>query len=194
MCIRDRYHSKTIQAKVYFNHEITGDSYNLRSMAENIDRSFKPDNKWFADYTTGFNTAFQSGAEVADAHGQARTFADAGRYEPGTAAYNQALEKLQQVNNWDSGAALKVRASFIQGEMQWNLGESLLSNLKKNTGLETLIGFDHRTYFVNPDGNYFINPAKGEEYNTIKSVSYTHLRAHETPEHLVCRLLLEKKK
>ena len=26
------------------------------------------------------------------------------------------------------------------------------------------------------------------------AVSYTHLRAHETPEHLVCRLLLEKKK
>ena len=29
---------------------------------------------------------------------------------------------------------------------------------------------------------------------TIITVSYTHLRAHETPEHLVCRLLLEKKK
>src|SRR5674536_374397 len=27
-----------------------------------------------------------------------------------------------------------------------------------------------------------------------KPVSYTHLRAHETPEQLVCRLLLEKKK
>src|SRR5678815_4368659 len=26
----------------------------------------------------------------------------------------------------------------------------------------------------------------------IKTVSYTHLRAHETPEQLVCRLLLEK--
>src|SRR5678815_3581815 len=26
------------------------------------------------------------------------------------------------------------------------------------------------------------------------SVSYTHLRAHEPPEHIVCRLLLEKKK
>ena len=25
-------------------------------------------------------------------------------------------------------------------------------------------------------------------------VPYTHLRAHETPEHPVCRLLLEKKK
>src|SRR5678815_2449890 len=30
--------------------------------------------------------------------------------------------------------------------------------------------------------------------NYTKPVSYTHLRAHETPEHLVCRLLLEKKK
>src|SRR5678815_2470889 len=30
--------------------------------------------------------------------------------------------------------------------------------------------------------------------NNIYTVSYTHLRAHETPEHLVCRLLLEKKK
>eukprot|EP00658_Telonema_sp_P-2_P034964 TRINITY_DN25489_c0_g1_i2.p1 TRINITY_DN25489_c0_g1~~TRINITY_DN25489_c0_g1_i2.p1 ORF type:complete len:161 (+),score=29.46 TRINITY_DN25489_c0_g1_i2:167-649(+) len=30
--------------------------------------------------------------------------------------------------------------------------------------------------------------------SSSSSVSYTHLRAHETPEHLVCRLLLEKKK
>eukprot|EP00658_Telonema_sp_P-2_P076050 TRINITY_DN66013_c0_g1_i1.p1 TRINITY_DN66013_c0_g1~~TRINITY_DN66013_c0_g1_i1.p1 ORF type:complete len:113 (-),score=37.96 TRINITY_DN66013_c0_g1_i1:21-359(-) len=30
--------------------------------------------------------------------------------------------------------------------------------------------------------------------NPRTPVSYTHLRAHETPEHLVCRLLLEKKK
>ena len=31
-------------------------------------------------------------------------------------------------------------------------------------------------------------------YSGHEAVSYTHLRAHETPEHLVCRLLLEKKK
>eukprot|EP00658_Telonema_sp_P-2_P002529 TRINITY_DN10953_c0_g1_i2.p1 TRINITY_DN10953_c0_g1~~TRINITY_DN10953_c0_g1_i2.p1 ORF type:complete len:227 (-),score=23.56 TRINITY_DN10953_c0_g1_i2:98-778(-) len=33
-----------------------------------------------------------------------------------------------------------------------------------------------------------------EETKRRVAVSYTHLRAHETPEHLVCRLLLEKKK
>src|SRR5665254_14012 len=38
-----------------------------------------------------------------------------------------------------------------------------------------------------------IGPLVWMSFNFI-SVSYTHLRAHETPEHLVCRLLLEKKK
>ena len=36
--------------------------------------------------------------------------------------------------------------------------------------------------------------AKAVQAGVTVSVSYTHLRAHETPEHLVCRLLLEKKK
>src|SRR5674536_392059 len=34
----------------------------------------------------------------------------------------------------------------------------------------------------------------GQPDDDREPVSYTHLRAHETPEHLVCRLLLEKKK
>ena len=33
--------------------------------------------------------------------------------------------------------------------------------------------------------------SSGKYYETV---SYTHLRAHETSAHLVCRLLLEKKK
>src|SRR5678815_2981630 len=36
-------------------------------------------------------------------------------------------------------------------------------------------------------------PFVEDTFNAV-AVSYTHLRAHETPEHLVCRLLLEKKK
>src|SRR5665647_695279 len=36
--------------------------------------------------------------------------------------------------------------------------------------------------------------AYGYFANSIFSVSYTHLRAHETDSYLVCRLLLEKKK
>eukprot|EP00658_Telonema_sp_P-2_P024915 TRINITY_DN20024_c0_g1_i2.p1 TRINITY_DN20024_c0_g1~~TRINITY_DN20024_c0_g1_i2.p1 ORF type:complete len:180 (+),score=35.65 TRINITY_DN20024_c0_g1_i2:2-541(+) len=36
-------------------------------------------------------------------------------------------------------------------------------------------------------------PFSSEVLGGMYAVSYTHLRAHETPEHLVCRLLLEKK-
>ena len=37
-----------------------------------------------------------------------------------------------------------------------------------------------------------VGPALGQ--HGVNTVSYTHLRAHETDSYLVCRLLLEKKK
>jgi outer membrane receptor protein involved in Fe transport len=130
------FQSTSVNAKIYANTENTGKSYNLRSMAENIDRNYKPDNQWYGDYTTAFNSAVQSGSSVANAHAQARTTADAGRYQPGTGEYQYTLNKLQNVNNWDSGAALRLKASFIQAEVQINLTEEWLKNLKKHTGLE----------------------------------------------------------
>ena len=44
-------------------------------------------------------------------------------------------------------------------------------------------------------GVYYLQVnTKGMKPQTIKAVSYTHLRAHETVLDLVCRLLLENKK
>eukprot|EP00658_Telonema_sp_P-2_P016758 TRINITY_DN16493_c0_g1_i1.p2 TRINITY_DN16493_c0_g1~~TRINITY_DN16493_c0_g1_i1.p2 ORF type:complete len:103 (-),score=24.57 TRINITY_DN16493_c0_g1_i1:93-401(-) len=45
-----------------------------------------------------------------------------------------------------------------------------------------------------PSGLRDVASVAGDGEVGVKAVSYTHLRAHETPEHLVCRLLLEKKK
>src|SRR5674536_71287 len=47
--------------------------------------------------------------------------------------------------------------------------------------------------------NIEFNPYQAQRFRdwvvvSVETVSYTHLRAHETPEQLVCRLLLEKKK
>ena len=162
-----QYQSDAVQLKLYVNSENTGNSYNLRSMAENIDRTYKPDNIWYADYTSAFNSAVNSGESVARAHLAARTAADAGRYQPGTAAFNSTLQKLQQINNWDVGAALKVKASFVHTEGQVDLTKSWLAGLKKSTGIEILAGADHRTYIIVPDGNYFINPVAGKSYSNI---------------------------
>ena len=56
------------------------------------------------------------------------------------------------------------------------------------------------TGYTSSELDYFIKDSSAKiiivdkNVENIIAVSYTHLRAHETPEHLVCRLLLEKKK
>ncbi|NVO32719.1 TonB-dependent receptor [Hymenobacter lapidiphilus] len=159
-----------VQARTYFTQENTGQSYNLRSAAENLDRSFKPDNAWNADYTAEWNRAVGQGQPVAAAHAAARTFADAGRLQPGTPQFRQRLNALSDINNWDQGAALRVQANLLHAEVQANLGQALRQAGGKGMPVwaDVLVGADHRTYFVQPDGNYFINPNPGrDQFSTL---------------------------
>jgi outer membrane receptor protein involved in Fe transport len=57
-----------VQARAYLTEENTGQSYNLRSMGENIERSYKPDAVWNADYTTAWNAATSSGCARCRSH------------------------------------------------------------------------------------------------------------------------------
>jgi outer membrane receptor protein involved in Fe transport len=153
-----------VQARAYLTQENTGQSYNLRSMGENIDRSYKPDAVWNTDFTTAWNAATAGGQGVAQALATARTAADAGRLQPGTDAFNQRLSTLQDVNNWDVGAALRVRANLAHAEAQVNIAEAIRrGGARLPASLDLLAGADHRTYIVVPDGNYFVNPSPGKE-------------------------------
>ncbi|RSK24699.1 TonB-dependent receptor [Hymenobacter metallilatus] len=159
-----------VQARVYLTRENTGRSYNLRSAAENMERSFKPDARWNQEYTTAWNAATQAGQTVAQAHATARTAADAGRFQPGTTEFRQRLRELADINNWDEGAALRVHAQLLHAEGQVNIGEAIRRSGGKGlpAWADVLVGADHRTYFIEPDGNYFINPEKGEDpYSTL---------------------------
>ncbi|MES2430253.1 MAG: TonB-dependent receptor [Bacteroidota bacterium] len=161
------FKSKSITAHAYWNVENTGDSYNLRSMAENTDKAFKGDDKWFTDFTNRFNTVYTVGGTALQSLQAARSFADSARLQTGTVAYQPIFDKLKNINNWDSGAALRVRANLINIDAQFNLTETVLSTFKKNTKVELLAGFDYRTYVVIPDGNYFINPTTTNKYNDL---------------------------
>ena len=153
-----------VQARAYLTQENTGQSYNLRSMGENIDRSYKPDAQWNTDFTSAWNAATAGGQGVAAGLATARAAADAGRLQPGTEAFNQRLSKLQAVNNWDVGAALRVRARLLHAEAQVNLAEALRrGGTTLPARLDLLAGADHRTYVVVPDGNYFVNPEAGQD-------------------------------
>ncbi|MBT9394899.1 TonB-dependent receptor plug domain-containing protein [Hymenobacter sp. NST-14] len=153
-----------VQARAYATLENTGKSYNLRSMGENLDRSFRPDAAWNAQYTAAWNAAVAAGQPVATAHATARLAADAGRLQPGTPAFRERLSQLQDINNWDQGAALRVQADLLHAELQVNLAEAWRRRGGHlPAGLDLLAGADHRTYVVVPDGNYFINPEPGRD-------------------------------
>ncbi|MFA6084577.1 TonB-dependent receptor [Mucilaginibacter sp.] len=156
------------QARVYWTRENTGKSYNLRSAGENQDRNFKDDNTWYADYTKAFNAATAAGTDITTALQQARQAADAGRYQPGTAAFNNKLNQLADINNWDIGSALRVKDDMVHAEGQVDISNAIASNFKQKTGLDLLAGFDHRTYIIHPDGNYFINYVPGHEFDDLK--------------------------
>jgi len=143
----------------YITTENTGKSYNLRSAAENQDKAFKSDNNWYADFTKGYNQARAlTGTAVEQALANARLTADQGRLQPGTVAFREKLSELAAINNWDVGSALRVKDHMIHVEGQADLSKAIGKDFKKRTRLDLQAGFDHRTYFIEPDGNYFINP------------------------------------
>jgi len=138
--------------RAYTTLENTTQSYNLRPLAENLDRNFKSDAKWFDEYQSAFNQYNTNGIAVSEAHKLARASADYGRYEPGTDIFNQKLKELNTINNWDIGSQLVLKHNLYHAEGQFNL-----SKFTKKYA-DVLIGADYRSLLVNPDGNSFSNP------------------------------------
>lgn len=165
--------SSVIQLKTYLTQENTGNSYNIRSMAENIDRGFKSDNTWFSDFSNQYNASITGGSSVADAMGGARAFADNGRVQPHSAEMNSQIAVLRNINNWDLGAALRVKASLFHSEFQHDITNAIF---KKRSGISLMYGLDFRDYIIVPDGNYFINPTEpGKNLNYWKTGGFLQM-------------------
>lgn len=154
------FQSPTIQFRTYLTRENTGESYNIRSMAENIDRSFKSDNQWFSDFSRHFNEFVTAGLDIANAMDMARSRSDQGRIQPKTPEMDAKIEELRNINDWDVGAALRVKAQLFHSEFQQDLSSWIFP---KNPDVQIMYGLDYRTYIIVPDGNYFINPVEADE-------------------------------
>ena len=154
------FRSPSIQFRTYLTLENTGNSYNIRSMAENIDRAFKSDNQWFSDFSNHFNDAVTSGLAVSDAMDLARSLSDQGRFQANSNELAEKIGELRNINDWDKGAALRVNASLFHSEFQQDVTQWLFPN---SPGFQLMYGLDYRLYTIIPDGNYFINPVEANE-------------------------------
>ncbi|WP_343673462.1 TonB-dependent receptor [Chitinophaga sp.] len=149
----------------YMSLENTGDSYNMNPLADNLEKSFKTDKVWQADYTKALNAALDAGSDIAAAHRAARAAADNGRWTPGTAAFDKQVKLIKSINDWDiyptskdstnksGGAALLQMSHFYHAEGTWNLRKYVHF-------ADVLVGADYRTYEIIPDGNNFVDFSK----------------------------------
>lgn len=149
--------------RAYISKEDTGDSYNVKPLADNLDLASGGSNKvWGDKFKAELNNQLAAGADLATATAKARTFADASRVVPGTPAFNQLKNTIIGINNWDvqsslipdapvtGGAALLQKSNLYHVDAQWDLS-------KKVKVFDLLVGGDARVYEVIPDGNNFVD-------------------------------------
>lgn len=152
----------------YVSIENTGDSYNVKPTADNMDLySGGSSSAWGTKYKNALNAyVTANGAltndNLAAATSYAREQADAGRVLPGTVAFDDLKKIVTSINNWDiksstipdapvtGGSALVQKSRMYHGEAQWDLSKYVKV-------FDVLIGGDYRLYEIIPDGNNFVD-------------------------------------
>ncbi len=155
--------------KAYVSQENTGNSYNVKPLADNLDLyTGGSASVWGAKYKAALTSfALSHGGNLtsenlAAATQYARQQADAGRVEPGTQRFNIVKDSIIKINNWDiksssipnapvtGGAALIQKSNLYHIEGQWDLSKQVKI-------FDLLIGGDARVYELIPDGNNFVD-------------------------------------
>jgi outer membrane receptor protein involved in Fe transport len=155
----------------YVSIENTGDSYNVKPMADNLDLASGGTNgQWGGRFKTALQNELNAGTDLATAMGRAREVADAGRAEPGTPEFDNLKNTIRSINNWDigsviagapetGGAWLKQRSRMYHADGQYDF-------TSKIKFVNLLVGLDARVYEVIPDGNNFVDFSRPIEERT----------------------------
>lgn len=153
---------KNFFVRTYLSLENTGDSYNLKPLADNLQLTQSSNSVWGAKFKSALQNSLNAGQDLATAMKTARAAADLGRVEPGTPAFDALRDTIIKINNWDhlnagiagalstGGAWLLQKSRMYQTEAQWDLTNAIkFANV--------LVGADYRLYEVIPDGNNFVD-------------------------------------
>lgn len=145
----------------YISGENTGNSYNLKPLADNIQLTALSNSAWRDKFKTALQTGLNNGTDLASGMQEARTVADATRLDPGSKEFDDLKNTIVNINNWDHGAViagapatggawLKQSSRMYHVDAQWDLSNQIkIFNL--------LVGGDARVYEVIPDGNNFVD-------------------------------------
>lgn len=150
--------------RTYVSIENSGDSYNLKPLADNLDLTHRSNASWRDAFKSSLQStlgADGNNSDLATAMRIARAAADAGRVEPGTPGFDALKRTIIGINNWDhknavagapetGGAWLRQLSRTYHIDAQWDLTRYV-------KWFNLLVGGDLRIYEVIPDGNNFVD-------------------------------------
>lgn len=150
----------------YIVSENSGDAYDTRFAAINVNRSWKSDAQWFGDYAAtylGARLGVGTGVLATDeqAHAAARAAADTGRLIPGTPQFESAFNRVISDGDLTTGAKFIDNTKFRHVNGNYNLAHLI------DDWADIQIGGSYRQYELNSNGTIFTDfdgPIKYDEY------------------------------
>ncbi len=149
----------------YTINEDGGKSYDMTFTAININRIWKSDSQWFADYGGAFGAATLGfvpgvGTTPAEAHAYARSVADTDRLIPGTQEFKDAFNKVIADPNVLSGSKLVDNSRIYHSDANYNF-----KDLFELAEIEMQMGGSYRNYQLNSHGRIYTDANSVINYN-----------------------------
>ena len=132
----------------YMTSDWAGDSYDMNFTAININRMWKPDLNWFAEYVGGIVLGQLGGLTIDQAHALGRSSADTGRFMPGSQEYMDAFESVVTNPDLTTGAKFQDESKVYHTDFNYNFGHMW-------DWAEVQVGGSYREYALNSSGTIF---------------------------------------
>ena len=136
----------------YTTQERSGDSYISSILGVYINETSKANTTWFPQYVGNYVGARAAGAPDAQAHTLARSAADVGRFEAGSAQFNNAKNNIINTNISSTtglGARFDDKSNLWHYEGMYNFTNALKDKV------ELQVGASYRIYDLNSAGTIF---------------------------------------
>ena len=144
----------------YVVEDDAGDSYDMTFAAINVNRRWKPDLNWFAEYVGGIVNGQLAGLNIDQAHALARQTADTGRWLPGSEEFNANLAEVIQDPDLTTGARFTDKSKFYHLDYNYNFGHMW-------DWAEVQVGGSARMYSLNSGGTIFTDVDGPIEYQEM---------------------------
>jgi len=134
----------------YTTQERSGDSYISSILGSYINETSKASTTWFPQYIGNYVGARSAGLPDAQAHAAARSVADQGRFEPGSAQFAAAKNKIMNTTiSAGLGARFDDKSNLWHYEGMYNFTNALKG------AVDLQVGASFRRYDLNSAGTVF---------------------------------------